>query len=202
MQKPRSKLKRGKAISSFDLICDVPSEARPKIETLANPFQDDAQDAWVRTLSAIKRRGETIDNAQTPDELRTLFDDDAGVVVQNYRNSVIDRLRREKGANNSPSKQAIAAVFSSIDQSVGSDDSWIELIEDNDAQVAFRSIEDMSELTSYLETLPEEHRVVIKRFIYAWALQEAGYEIPRSVLRRISRDRKKVNLPLKLRRGP
>lgn len=202
MQKPRSKLKRGKAISSFDLICDVPSEARPKIETLANPFQDDAQDAWVRTLSAIKRRGETIDNAQTPDELRTLFDDNAGIVVQNYRNSVTDRLRRDKGANNSPSKQAIAAVFSSIDQSVGSDDSWIELIEDNDAQVAFRSIEDMSELTSYLETLSEEQRVVIKRFIYAWALQEAGYDIPRSVLRRISRDRKKVNLPLKLRRGP
>lgn len=198
MKKPRKKFV---SMSSYSNLCDLVDVAEPKVESITNPTQDDVQDAWLKTISALKRRGETIDNAQTQQELRELFSKDSGIVVQNYKNAIVDRLRRDQGSATSPNKQAIIAMFASIDEATANDEGWIHLIEDHQAQVAFRSIEDMSEIVSLLERLPPDHRKIIKRFIYAWALQEAGYEIPRSVSRRISRDRKKINLPLVLKQG-
>lgn len=176
-------------------------------ERIDKPIKDAAQDGWVRTLEARQRKGNENPNAQTVDELKDAYQDDAGLLVQAYRHAYEDAQRklRGHGALTPYKTQALKNMYS-LDEQAGDNEEDLtnhDWIEDVSAAIAFETVELSDILTNdpRYTALDDEKREIVQRFSLAWAIQEAGLPVPNKVRKQIGRDRKKSGLPLELKLG-
>ncbi len=182
----------------FRQLCSGSTLQEP-LEHVEKPVNDWIQEAWLQVLS-----GDVVPvlPAETPEELHEKYEPHAGYIVNCYRNRVLDTYRQQKGQKNSPRKRELMERAFSLDGFDADGTAWSELIEDVQGEIPFRRIEDVDELVSTIKRIPPQHQNAVKRFMMAFFLQEAGYELPRSVIKRLSIDRKQTGLPLVLSRGP
>jgi hypothetical protein len=186
----------------FNDMCTLPTRTAPVVETIERPIHDWVQDGWLAGFESIAKQGRPIQNAATRDELREAYEPDAGLFVNSFYTTIYQDLRTRKGRRDSKKAKLLARLFS-LDTRTVDGDLWADLIEDVEAEIPFRHVEDcdLIQRDMRLMELPEAHRRAVQRFCAAWALQEQGYTLPRTIVQRISRDRQQTGLPLVLRRG-
>ncbi len=183
---------------NFNKLCTYNTQSREQ-ESVDYPLSDWVQDGWLASLEYLQ----DIDDAATIDELRSSYQKNAGLVVTCFKRAMSSALRQTKGNEFTPRKKELVNSFFSLDACDQSGTPYSDLIEDMQAEIPFRQVEDIDLIYNdeRLRTLTDEQRAAVQRFTVAWLLQEAGYDLPNTVSKRLSRDRKLTGLPLVLKKG-
>lgn len=139
---------------------------------------DDTQNGWLAGFEYLLFKGHPLFPADTLEELRKKYENNAGLFVRCFLSSKVDAQRKM--------------------QALSLSEEW-DTIDEREEQVLLR-VEDCDLLHDpRLQELDPEQKEAVEFFILVWLAHEAGERLPGSVLTRLSRYRKKVGLPLVLR---
>lgn len=188
-------------MNAFERICNHLTNTRPPVENVDNPFQDFSQQAL---LDYVEQR-QPLPAISTYEDFVEVFGDDAPLIAKMYYSTSVDWYRNRRGqARYSPNKSKLLEDVFSLDGFDDKGEPWSEIIEDSQAELPFRHIEELDLVVGdeRFKLLPVTHQDAIKRFIVAWFLVDCGYTLPNKVLKQIGRDRKLTGLPLLLPKGP
>jgi hypothetical protein len=176
-------------MSKYQRLCRT--NTAPAIEYAEHSSNDGTQDAWLGLLEYRRSHARPIPNAETEEELYERYLDDAGLLASLHAQASVDAARQRFG------RGKIIRAFDSLEQGDASE--LVEMLEDLSAEIPFRMIESQGEFKALLDSVDKKKRQALLRFAAAWALKDAGVEIPSRVLKALARDRITTGLSLSLR---
>ena len=188
-------------MNAFDRICNRLVDTRPPQENVDKPIRDLSQEAL---LDYVEQR-QPLPDVRTYEDFITVFGNDAPLIIKMYYARSTDWYRQRRGQTRYDSEKAklLEDVFS-LDGFDDRGEPWSEIIEDSQAELPFRHIEELDLVIGdeRFLALSELQQNAVKRFIIAWFLVDNGYTLPNKVKKQIGRDRKLTGLPLFLPKGP
>lgn len=146
-------------------------------EMICQP-NDDTQNGWLAGLEYLLFKGQAIHSAGTKEELREKYEENAGLFVRCFLSSKIDQQRKTKA--------------------LSLDDTWDTIDEREEQTLSFVEDHDLLQ-DPRLERLDPLQREAVAFFILVWLKHERGEKLPGHMLTKLSRYRKRVELPLVLR---
>lgn len=185
-------------MNNFDAMVKTLKKPSPTVEDIDNSYRDEMQDAWLRALTTLKRRDTILPEAETPEELREEYKEDAGLFHRALETRRVDsHRRRTSGIQKDTSRMSSFLRGDDLDD----EPNMLDMLEDDTSTAPHAAIEARDELERIVADMPPDVQKAVRRFMAAWIMQEQGYSVPVNISSQIAYDRARYGLALVLKKG-
>lgn len=154
-------------MTTFDRLCGLLTEDHP-IEHVDNPYQDAAQEAWLKGLTWLGLNDVELKSIRTVDDLREAIKGNEGFIVRCFHTTNIDMRRKNKQTAPLYAVDSVSATHEPID------------------------------LYDIFEHLTNREKDAVLHFLMAQRERDKGRPLSNQIRQQLKRDRKATGFALKL----